>query len=333
MRQGLVTRTYGAMCKTSHPGVVFSPGASAKHAARLAALIMPCVIEITDVSLRRGGRLLLDGFSWRLPDPGVYLLLGGNGAGKSLLCRLLAGREKPQLGRVLIDGEPLYRLFGGYRHPIPLWSADDPCPPEETLEEWLETELRLLGSSLSELKPLRGMLEEALGTALATPLAQLSRGQFMLAQIALAALAPVRLALLDGQLAQLDQAHYSRAATLLRARLGEDKVILLTAVRLSAAIASIQDTSTLAGGLPVRLAAAQADASVAPQLEDKVLRLGVRDWIPGARQVTSGASYVLVQTLDDGLRIRLSGRLDEALAELGAQGLRITRVDWDSSAP
>jgi ABC-type multidrug transport system ATPase subunit len=289
---------------------------------------MPCVIEIADLSLRRGGRLLLDGFSWRLPDPGLYLLLGGNAAGKSLLGRLLAGREKPQQGAVMIDGEPLYRLFGGYSRPVPLWTADDPCPPEETVELWLETELRLLGSSLDQLRPNRAALEEELGTALSAPLAQLSRGQFMLAQIAVAAMAPVRLALLDGQLAQLDQAHYANAAALLRTRLGEDKFILLTAVRLAAAIPGLQATSTLAGGLPVRLATARDAAADAPS-QEQALRLCVRDWIPGARQITSGASYVLVQTLEDGLRIRLSGRLDDALAELSAQGLRITRVDWD----
>ena len=293
---------------------------------------MPCVIEITDVTLRRGKRLLLENFSWRLPDPGVYLLQGGNSAGKSLLCRLLAGREKPQLGAVSIDGEPLYRLLRGYSRPIPLWTAEDHCPPEETAESWIETELRLLGGSLSQLKPSRTAIEDALGQALATPLAQLSRGQFMLAQIALAAIAPVRLALLDGQLAQLDQTNHARAAALLRSRLGEEKCVLLTSVRLAAALPDIQETCSLAGGLPVRFKPAQVETAAGEPPEEKTARLYVRDWIPGARQVTSGSSYILLQILEDGLRIRLSGRLDDALGELQAQDLRITRIEWDTVA-
>jgi ABC-type multidrug transport system ATPase subunit len=294
---------------------------------------MPCVIEITNVTLRRGGSLLLDSFSWRLPDPGVYLLQGGNAAGKSLLCRLLAGREKPQQGTVTIDGEPLYRLFGGYARPLALWTADDPCPAEETVEGWIETELRLLGGSLHQLHPSRTALEDTLGLALAVPLARLSRGQFVLAQLALAALAPVRLALLDGQLALLDQANYARAAALLRTRIGEEKCILLTAIRLAAALPEIQEVFALTGGCPIRLKTAQGTAEDGVPLEAKALRLYIRDWIPGALQVTSGASYVLVQTLEDGLRIRLSGTLDEALAELSAQNLRITRIEWDAAAP
>lgn len=292
-----------------------------------------CVIEFTDVTLRRGRQLLLEDFSWRLPDPGVYLLHGGNGSGKSLLCRLLAGREKPQHGAVTIDGEPLYRLFGGYTRALPLWTAEDLCPVDETVEGWIETELRLLGGSLQQRKAGRAALEDTLGLALSVPLAHLSRGQFMLLQIALAALAPVRLALLDGQLAQLDPAYYARAAQLLRTRFGEEKCILFTAVRLAAALPEIVETYTLAGGLPVRLKTAP-DAGADDSIEGgKTLRLYVRDWIPGARQVTSGASYVLLQTLEDGLRIRLSGRLDEALGELGAQNVRITRIEWDGRMP
>lgn len=274
---------------------------------------------------------MLQNFSWCLPDPGIYLLLGGNGAGKSLLCRLLARREKPQQGKVTIDGEPLYRFFGGYGRPVPLWSADDPCPPEGTLGEWIETELRLLGASLHQIKPSRATLEEGLGLALGTPLLQLSRGQLALAQVALAAIAPVGLALLDGQLALLDEAGVTRAAAFLRARLGEDKFILLSAVHL-ATIPDTMGVSALAGGLPVQLAATQVAQVDAPLREENALRLYMRDWIPGARQITSGTSYILVQTLEDGLRIRLNGRLDDALAELGTQGLRITRIDWDRPA-
>jgi ABC-2 type transport system ATP-binding protein len=51
-------------------------------------------------------------------EPGIVGLLGPNGAGKSTFMKLLTGQIKPSLGRILIDGRPvwndteLFRRFG-----------------------------------------------------------------------------------------------------------------------------------------------------------------------------------------------------------------------------
>jgi ABC-type multidrug transport system ATPase subunit len=289
------------------------------------------VIEINQASLKQDGRLLLDGFSLTLPDPGLYLLAGKNGAGKSLIASLLAGRLKPQRGTVSIDGEPLYRLLGGYGAPVLYYYANIPLPQGLQLEEYLIQEISLLGGSYDQLKPYWSLLEETLQVRKSAPLESLASGCCMLAQLAIAAVAPVRLAVLDGQLAQLDQVHLGRAAELLHAMSTTDeKFTLLTALQPVSAISSVREVLILTGELPVQLQQRQAPVEEQdPAQHDAVLRLGLRDWIPGSRTVTSGQAFSLLSTVEDGLRIKLKGRLDEALAELQMQGLRVLRVEWE----
>ncbi len=291
------------------------------------------MIEIADVSLSLGSQTVLEHFSWRLDDPGLYLLLGGNGAGKSLICQLLAGQRKPRQGAVRIDGAPLYRLLGGYAHPVLLAQAQVPLAGAATLEEYLEAQLSLLNAGLYVLRPLRALLEDALGLPLNAPLEHLSHGQLLLAQVALAAAAPVRLALLDGHLALLDQQYCQHAGRLLQAaRAGEEKFVVLATSRMAAALPGVRETHTLAGGLPVRFSTVAAVTDGAAPAPDQALRLRLRGWIPGAQAVTSGQAYTLLGVWEEGLRVKLRGSFDTALAELTAQGLHVNRVEWEGEA-
>ncbi|HZJ05863.1 MAG TPA: ABC-F family ATP-binding cassette domain-containing protein [Nocardioidaceae bacterium] len=58
------------------------------------------VLDIEDVSLVRGERLLLDHATWRLGPGDRVGLVGVNGAGKTSVLRLLAGSLEPTKGRV-----------------------------------------------------------------------------------------------------------------------------------------------------------------------------------------------------------------------------------------
>jgi ATPase subunit of ABC transporter with duplicated ATPase domains len=60
------------------------------------------VYDVEDVSLRLGGKRLLDGVTWRI-GPGDRLgLVGVNGAGKTTLLRLLTGALEPDTGKVQV---------------------------------------------------------------------------------------------------------------------------------------------------------------------------------------------------------------------------------------
>lgn len=62
------------------------------------------------ISVRRGGRALLDAVSLQLEPGRVTALLGPNGAGKSTLLKLLAGDLAPDEGVVRLDGTDLGAL-------------------------------------------------------------------------------------------------------------------------------------------------------------------------------------------------------------------------------
>ncbi|MEW6422030.1 MAG: ATP-binding cassette domain-containing protein, partial [Deinococcota bacterium] len=64
------------------------------------------LVELRDVTVRAGGRVLLENVTLTL-SPGEAVLLGGpNGSGKTTLLRLLAGEVAP------VQGERVYGLGG-----------------------------------------------------------------------------------------------------------------------------------------------------------------------------------------------------------------------------
>ena len=69
-----------------------------------ARLALP--IEAEGLRFVRGGRPLLEDVSFALAETGVTVVMGANGAGKSLLLRMLAGLVAPDEGRVAWAGRP-----------------------------------------------------------------------------------------------------------------------------------------------------------------------------------------------------------------------------------
>jgi len=60
------------------------------------------VIEFKDLSKSYGDRLLIDKLNFKIPAGAIVGIIGPNGAGKSTLFRMLAGREQPDSGELVL---------------------------------------------------------------------------------------------------------------------------------------------------------------------------------------------------------------------------------------
>ena len=63
----------------------------------------PIMLQATDLSVRRGYRLLFSGLSLAVGAGDIVQLTGPNGAGKSTLLRIIAGFSRPDSGTILVS--------------------------------------------------------------------------------------------------------------------------------------------------------------------------------------------------------------------------------------
>jgi iron complex transport system ATP-binding protein len=65
------------------------------------------VLQLTDVSVVRGGTAILDSVNWSVEDDQRWVILGPNGAGKTTLLQMAAAMMHPSSGKVEVLEEPL----------------------------------------------------------------------------------------------------------------------------------------------------------------------------------------------------------------------------------
>ncbi len=65
------------------------------------------VLNLSDVTVRRGQKTILDGVNWSVNEGERWVVLGPNGAGKTTLMQLASARMHPTSGTVEIFGERL----------------------------------------------------------------------------------------------------------------------------------------------------------------------------------------------------------------------------------
>ncbi|WP_267241852.1 ABC transporter ATP-binding protein [Streptomyces sp. PR69] len=74
--------------------------------------VEPGALDIQDITVETGGRRLVDGIRLSVAPGEVVGLAGPNGAGKSTLLRTVYRALRPTSGRVLLDGEDVWRMPG-----------------------------------------------------------------------------------------------------------------------------------------------------------------------------------------------------------------------------
>ncbi len=68
---------------------------------------MSDVLDLREVSVRRGSKTILDRVTWAVADGERWVVLGRNGAGKTTLLQIAAGRMHPSSGTADVLGERL----------------------------------------------------------------------------------------------------------------------------------------------------------------------------------------------------------------------------------
>jgi iron complex transport system ATP-binding protein len=198
------------------------------------------VIELSDITLKRGPLTLLRDVSWLVRPGEHWALLGPNGAGKTLILRIITGYIWPTDGQVTV----LDRRLGQYdlrllRQRIG-WVSQalaDLTPPRTSLREVIVS--GYLASLGLYTEPEPAMVERAeslagdfgLTEALERPFVHLSSGERQRALLARAALADPALLILDEPMSNLDMGGRELFLSLLArmaAKEGAPAIILTT---------------------------------------------------------------------------------------------------------
>jgi ABC-type branched-subunit amino acid transport system ATPase component len=95
------------------------------------------LLAVESLEKRFGGVRALDGAGFAIAEPGIVGLIGPNGAGKTTLFDMVAGRQVPDAGRVLLDGRDVTSMPPERRAGLGLARTFQECRvfPEWTLRE------------------------------------------------------------------------------------------------------------------------------------------------------------------------------------------------------
>ena len=149
-----------------------------------------------------GGPIVVDVDRLEL-GPGLVLLLGPNGAGKSTLLRMIAGVERPQQGRITIQGHDLWREEIEARQALAYVPEQAELTPYATIREILQLVCRLRG--VAEDEGTRAIARVGLADDAARSVRQLSQGQRRRAMLAAALVGEPSILLLDEPLEAMDR--------------------------------------------------------------------------------------------------------------------------------
>jgi ABC transport system ATP-binding/permease protein len=189
-------------------------------------------LEVNAVQFKIDGKQLLDNISLTARPGTLTAIIGGSGAGKTTLSRLIAGYTRPSGGNVTFEGHDIHAEYATMRSRIGMVPQDDVVHRQLTVNQALgyAAELRLPPdtSKAERAEIVAQVLEELDLTKHAdTRVDKLSGGQRKRASVALELLTQPSLLLLDEPTSGLDPALDRQVMLMLRQLADAGRVVLV----------------------------------------------------------------------------------------------------------
>jgi ABC transport system ATP-binding/permease protein len=189
-------------------------------------------LEVRDVGFRVSGKALLQDVTMTARPGTVTAIIGGSGAGKTTLSRLIAGYATPSSGSVTFEGHDIHTQYAPLRTRIGMVPQDDVVHRQLTVNQALgyAAELRLPpDTSKADRDQVVAQVLDELGLTqhADTRVDQLSGGQRKRASVALELLTGPSLLILDEPTSGLDPALDLQVMTMLRQLADAGRVVLV----------------------------------------------------------------------------------------------------------
>jgi len=229
MRVGSAVLTEGDVVTIGNVDLVFTGGVLVR---RTEAATRTGGLEVRDVGFSVDGKALLDNVTMTARPGTLTAIIGGSGAGKTTLSRLIAGYATPSSGKVTFEGHNIHTQYASLRTRIGMVPQDDVVHRQLTVNQALgyAAELRLPPdtSKQDRAQVIAQVLDELGLTKHAdTRVDQLSGGQRKRASVALELLTGPSLLILDEPTSGLDPALDLQVMTMLRQLADAGRVVLV----------------------------------------------------------------------------------------------------------
>ena len=206
-------------------------------------------LTVSHISKQYGDFTALQDLSFSMEEPGVYALLGTNGAGKSTTIRIILGMLSKNSGEVLWNGES----FSPFTHSVGYLAEERGLYPKYKISEQLTYFGELKGMRKPDIKSAMDYWLERLELTEYRDKRpeQLSKGNQQKIQLIIALMSNPELLILDEPLSGLDPVNADLFKTVIKEEIKKGKYIIMSCHQMPVIEDFCEDLTILHHGRPV----------------------------------------------------------------------------------